>query len=97
MIIKRSVTLPKGFATWKEMVYSNVDRAKEDGFTIIFAGTEAGDDCKSHVIMELGSRESLKAFQEDNELAQKRIDAGADFESVVATPISSQSFSNFPS
>ncbi len=97
MIIKMSVTLAKAFATWKEMIHNNVDTVKEYGFKMIFAGTETGDDSKLHVIMEFESQESLKVFKEDKELAQKRIDAGADLESVVATPMSSESFSKFPS
>jgi hypothetical protein len=34
--------------------------------------------------------------QNDAELTQARIDAGANVESAVATPISGDSFSNFP-
>ena len=64
---------------------------------MIFAGIEAGDDSKLHAIMEFESPESLEAFKSDKELAQKRIDAGAVLESVVATPMSSESFCNFPS
>jgi len=96
MIIKMSVTLTKGFATWKEMVHNNADKGKEHGFRMIFAGTEAADDSKLHVIMEFESPESLEAFKNDKELAQKRIDAGADLESVVVTPMSGESFTNFP-
>ncbi len=96
MIVKMSVTLTKGFAAWKEMVHDNVETAKEHGFKMIFAGTEAGDDSKLHVIMQFDSLESLESFKNDKELAQKRIDAGADLESVVATPMSGESFTNFP-
>ena len=97
MIIKMSVTLTKGFATWKEMVHNNADRAKEYGFRMIFAGTEAADDSKLHIIIEFETPESLEAFKNDKELAQKRIDAGADLESVVVTQMSGESFTNFPS
>ncbi len=64
---------------------------------MIFTGTEASDDSKLHAIMVFDSPESLEAFKNDKELAQKRIDAGADLESVVATPMSSESLTNFPS
>ena len=97
MIIKMSVDLSKGFATWKAMVHSNADKMKKGGFRIIFAGTEAADDSKLHAILEFESQESLMAFQNDAELTQARIDAGADVESAVATPMSGDSFSNFPS
>jgi uncharacterized protein (DUF1330 family) len=96
MIIKMSVNLTKGFALWKEMVHSNADKAKEHGFRMIFAGTEADNNSKLHVIMEFESAESLESFKNDSELAQRRLDAGADLESVVATPMSGESFSNFP-
>ena len=55
-----SVTLTKGFATWKEMVHNNVDTVKEHVFKMIFAGTETGDDSKLHVIMEFESQERKK-------------------------------------
>jgi uncharacterized protein (DUF1330 family) len=96
MIMKMSVDLSKGFATWKAMVHSNPQKMKEHGFRIIFAGTEADDDSKLHVIIEFESPESLQAFQNDAELTQARIDAGAVLESAVATPMSDDSFSNFP-
>ena len=96
MIVKMSANISKGFATWKEMVHNNAHKMEEHGFRVIFAGTEASDDSKLHVIIEFESPESLKAFQNDAELTQARIDAGADVESAVATPMSSDSFSNFP-
>ncbi len=96
MIIKISVTLTKGFARWKEMVHNNDDTAKEYGLKIIFAGTEADNDSNLHVMMEFESPEGLEAFKNDNELAQKRIDDGAELESVVATSMSGESFTNFP-
>ena len=96
MIIKMSVDLSKGFATWKAMVHNNPQKMKEHGFRIIFAGTEADDDSKLHVIIEFESGESLQAFQNDAELTQARIDAGADVESTKVTPMSGDSFSNFP-
>ena len=96
MIIKMSVDLSKGVSSWKEMVHNNPQKMKEHGFRIIFAGTEADDDSKLHVIIEFESGESLQAFQNDAELTQARIDAGADVESTKVTPMSGDSFSNFP-
>ena len=81
----------------REMVRDNAKTPKELGFKMIFGGTEADDDSKLRVIMEFDSPESLEAFKNEKELAQKRIDAGADLESVIATPMSGESFSNFPS
>ena len=46
--------------------------------------------------MEFDSPESMEAFKNDAELTQARIEAGADLESTVVTPMSSDSFSNFP-
>ena len=63
---------------------------------MIFSKTEADDDSKLHVIMESDSPESFEAFKNDIKLAQKRIDACADLESVVATPMASESFTSFP-
>ena len=96
MIVKLTQDLNKGFAPWKEMVHNNAHKMKEHGFRAIFAGTEAGDDSKLHVIMEFDSPASLEAFKNDAELTQARIDAGAVLESAVATPMSDDSFSNFP-
>ena len=96
MVVKMSANLSKGFATWKEMVHNNAHKMKEHGFRAIFAGTEAGDDNKLHVIMEFDSPASLEAFKNDAELTQARIDAGADVESTKVTPMSGDSFSNFP-
>jgi uncharacterized protein (DUF1330 family) len=78
------------------MVHNNAHKMKEHGFRAIFAGTEAGDDNKLHVIMEFDSPASLEAFKNDAELTQARIDAGADVESTKVTPMSGDSFSNFP-
>ena len=77
MIVKLTQDLNKGFAPWKEMVHNNAHKMKEHGFRAIFAGTEAGDDNKLHVIMEFDSPASLEAFKNDAELTQARIDAGA--------------------
>ena len=96
MIVKLTQDLNKGFAPWKEMVHNNAHKMKEHGFRAIFAGTEAGDDNKLHVIMEFDSPASLEAFKNDAELTQARIDAGAVLESAVATPMSDDSFSNYP-
>ena len=96
MIVKLTQDLNKGFAPWKEMVHNNAHKMKEHGFRAIFAGTEADDDGKLHVIMEFDSPASLEAFKNDAELTQARIDAGADVESTKVTPMSGDSFSNFP-
>tara|TARA_Y100000994_G_scaffold220186_1_gene199146 strand:- start:170 stop:463 length:294 start_codon:yes stop_codon:yes gene_type:complete len=96
MIVKLTQSLNNGLAPWKEMVHNNAHKMKEHGFRAIFAGTEAGDDSKLTVIMEFDSPESMEAFKNDAELTQARIEAGADLESTVVTPMSSDSFSNFP-
>mgnify|MGYP001315245548 CR=1 FL=1 len=70
-----SLTLTKGFATWKDMLQNNAATVDEYGCKIIFAGTEAGDDIPLHVIMEFESPESLESFKNGKQLAQKRIDA----------------------
>ena len=95
MIVKLTQNLAKGFAPWKEMMHNNAHKMKDNGYRAIFAGTEASDDSKLHVLMEFDSPESLGAFKNDKELTQARIDAGAVFVTTTVTPMSSESFSNF--
>ena len=96
MFVKGSITLTKGFATWKKMVHENESKMKEMGMTMVFAGTEAFDDTKLHVIMHFNSPEGLQQFKDDEELTKAREEAGVVVESGIMTPITTEAFTNFP-
>ena len=96
MLVSGSITLSKGFDTWKAMVVKNKERLKDYGLTFVFAGTEMQDDSKLHVVMHFTSMENLQKFQADEELAKERAEAGAVLETSVMTPITDAACTNFP-
>ena len=96
MILKFSQTVTQGFSPWKNMVHNNPDKLREHGITVIFAGTEQEDDTKMTAILNFASTAGLEAFKADAEIAKARVDAGVDLESTVITPMSDESFSNYP-
>ena len=96
ILVKGEITITKGFKTWKEMVYAQDEKLEEYGIKFVFAGTQKDDPTKLHTVMQFPSMESLQAFKDDNELTEKRKEAGAVTESAVMTPISDEYFTNYP-
>jgi len=96
ILVKGQITITKGFETWKKMVFEQDEKLKEHGIKFIFAGTEKDNANQLHVIMMFPNMEAIQAFRDDDELTQKRREAGAVIESNVMTPISGDFFSNYP-
>ncbi len=97
MLVVTTISLSKGFKFWKEMVHASEDKLKEYGMTFIFAGTEADDDSKLHTVIHFESEAHLQRFHKDEELTQRRAEAGAMVETGTFTPISDEAFTNYPS
>ena len=95
MYVMLTQKLSKGFKSWRDMVHEN--KHKLEGFKgrIIFAGSHAEDDNSMVVIMHYDDKEGLMAFKNDEELTQKRIEAGALVETTVMTPMTSEAVTNF--
>ena len=87
MLVKLTQDLKNGFLPWKEMLHANGHKLKEHGMTCIFAGTEKENDNKLTVIIDFATPEGMMAFKNDEELTQRRIDAGALVETTVMTPM----------
>jgi hypothetical protein len=49
MLVLTTISLSKGFQTWKKMVHKSKDKLAKYGMTFIFSGTQADDDSKLHV------------------------------------------------
>ncbi len=96
ILVKGEITITKGFQTWKEMVHAQDRKLKEHGIKFIFAGTQKDDSTKLHLVIQFPNMESLQAFRDDEELTEKRREAGAVIESSVMTPISDEFFTNYP-
>ena len=96
ILVKGNITITKGFDTWKKMVHEQDDKLKEHGIKFIFAGTEKNNPNQLHVIMMFPDMETIQAFGADEELTEKRREAGAVIESSVMTPISDECFTNYP-
>ena len=95
MLVKLTQDLKNGFGPWKEMLLANGHKLKEHGMTCIFAATEKDNDNKLTVIIDFATPEGMAAFKNDEELTQKRIEAGAMVETTVMTPMTSEAVSNF--
>jgi hypothetical protein len=95
MIVKLTQDLKNGFAPWKAMLHANGDKVKQHGIIVIFAGTEKENDSKLIVIMDFSTQEGMMGFKNDEELTQKRIEAGAMVETTVMTPMTSEAVTNF--
>ena len=95
MYVMLTQKLSKGFKSWKDMVHEN--KHKLEGFKgrVIFAGSHAEDDNSMVVIMHYEDKDGLMAFKNDEELTQKRIEAGALVETTVMTPMTSEAVTNF--
>ncbi len=96
ILVKGQITITKGFDTWQKMVYAQDAKLKEHGIKFLFAGTEKDNPHQLHVIMMFPSMEAIQAFGADDELTEKRREAGAVIESGVMTPISGDYFTNYP-
>ncbi|MBI04352.1 MAG: hypothetical protein CMI96_00875 [Pelagibacteraceae bacterium] len=77
------------------MLHANGDKLKKHGMTCIFAGTEKDNDNKLMVIIDFATPEGMMAFKNDEELTQRRIDAGAIVETTVMTPMTGEAVTNF--
>ena len=90
-----SYDLKNGFGPWKEMLLANGHKLKEHGMTCIFAATEKDNDNKLTVILDFATPEGMMGFKNDEELTQRRIEAGAMVETTVMTPMTSEAVTNF--
>ena len=70
-------------------------KLQEHGMTCIFAATEKDNDNKLTVIIDFATPESMMGFKNDEELTQRRIEAGAIVETTVMTPMTSEAVTNF--
>ena len=96
ILVKGQITITKGFDTWQKMVYEQDGKLEEHGIKFLFAGTEKEHPDQLHVIMMFPNMEALQAFGADEELTEKRREAGAVIESAQMTPISDDYFTNYP-
>ena len=92
MLVKLTIDLARGFAPWKQMFHENEATFNAHGCALVFAGADKEDDNKLTVLFHANSLESLKAFATDEELKQKRADAGALHDTTVVTIMSEESF-----
>ena len=96
ILVKGQITITKGFNTWQKMVYEQDRKLEEHGIKFLFAGTEKQNPNQLHVVMMFPNMEAVQAFRDDDELTEKRREAGAVIESGVMTPISDDYFTNYP-
>lgn len=96
MLVVTAIRLSKGFQACKDMVHSVEDKMQERGMTFVFAGTEKDDDTMLHTVIHFESEEHLKRFGADKELTRLREEAGAIVETGTFTPITSDTFINYP-
>ena len=96
ILVKGEIKITKGFKTWKEMVYAQDEKLKEHGIKFIFAGTQKNDPSKLHTVIQFPNMEALQAFRDDEQLTEKRREAGAVIESAVMIPISDEYLTNYP-
>lgn len=96
MLVVTTIRFSNGFQAWKDMVHSVEDKMQEHGMTFVFAGTEKDDDTMLHTVIHFESEEHLKRFGADKELTRLREEAGAIVETGTFTPITSDTFINYP-
>ena len=96
ILVKGQITITKGFNTWQKMVYEQDRKLEGHGIKFLFAGTEKQNPNQLHVVMMFPNMEAVQAFRDDDELTEKRREAGAVIESGVMTPISDDYFTNYP-
>ena len=96
ILVKGQITITKRFDMWQKMVYEQDGKLEEYGIKFLFAGTEKENPDQLHVVMMFPNMEAIQAFRDDEELTEKRREAGAVIESGVMTPISDDYFTNYP-
>ena len=96
ILIKGQITITKGFDTWQKMVYEQDGKLEQHGIKFLFAGTEKENPDQLHLVMMFPNMEAIKNFRDDEELTEKRREAGAVIESGVMTLISDDYFTNYP-
>jgi len=96
ILVKGQITITKGFDTWQKMVYEQDGKLEEHGIKSLFAGTERQNPNQLHLVIMFPNMEAIQAFRDDDELTEKRREAGAVTESGVMTPISDDYFTNYP-
>ena len=77
------------------MLEGALDKLKEYGMTIVFAGTALADDNRMTVIIYFSSQEGMMNFANDEEAKKTREEAGVLLDTVVMTPMSDMSITNF--
>jgi hypothetical protein len=82
-----TVTITKGFDTWRTMVEGSQAEMDLLGMKVLFAATEANDDTKLHVIMQFPDMETAKTFSTREDVTAKRREAGVLVETTVMTPL----------
>ena len=95
MIVKLEGKLERGFAPWKVMLEGASDKLKEHGMTVIHAGTSIADDNSLTVIIDFASQEGMMNFANDEEAKAARAEAGVLLDTVVMTPMTDKSVTNF--
>ena len=78
------------------MVYAQDGKLKEHRIKFLFAGMQKADPTKLHVVIEFPNIEAVQAFRDDEELTERRREAGAVIDSGVMIPISREYFTNYP-
>tara|TARA_B110000014_G_scaffold199876_1_gene149261 strand:- start:138 stop:515 length:378 start_codon:yes stop_codon:yes gene_type:complete len=96
ILVKGQITITKGFDTWQKMVYEQDGKLEQHGIKFLFAGTEKENPDQLHLVMMFPNMEAIQTFRNDEELTEKRREAGAVIESGVMTLISDDYFTNYP-
>ena len=63
--------------------------------TVIYAGTSVADDNSLTVIIDFASQEGMMNFANDEEAKEARVEAGVLLDTVVMTPMTDMSVTNF--
>ena len=95
MIVKLEGKLERGFAPWKAMLEGASDKLKEHGMTVIYAGTSIADDNSLTVIIDFASQGGMMNFANDEEAKAARAEAGVLLDTIVMTPMTDSSVTNF--
>ena len=77
------------------MLEGALDKLKEYGMTIVFAGTALADDNRMTVIIYFSSQEGMMNFANDEEAKKTREEAGVLLDTVVMTPMTDMSITNY--
>ena len=81
-----TVEITKGWETWNKMAVEMNPEMESEGMKFIFKGCDM-DEKKVYMILEFESMEKGGEWLTRPDILQKRIDAGADVESTVITPL----------